>query len=48
MWSTRKKFKIRVYFEFYEHIEKCNADGVLKCLQRQNEAAEAGNTWICM
>jgi hypothetical protein len=36
------------YFEFYEHIEKCNADGAFKCLQRLNDAAEAGDTRICM
>ncbi len=35
-------------FEFYEHIEKCNAYGALKCLQRLNDAAEAGDTRICM
>jgi transposase len=36
------------YFQFSQYIEKCNADGALKCLQRLNEAAEAGDTRICM
>jgi transposase len=36
------------YFEFYQHIEKCNANGAIKLLQRLNEAAEAGNCQVCM
>ena len=36
------------YFEFYQHIEKCNANGAKKLLQRLNDAAEAGNCQICM
>ena len=48
-WMKKgKNSKSGEYFEFYEHIEKCNADGALKCLQRLNEAAEAGDTWICL
>jgi hypothetical protein len=36
------------YFEFYQHIEKCNANGAKKLLQRLNDAAEAGNCQIYM
>ena len=36
------------YFEFYQHIEKCNANGARKLLQRLNDAAEAGNCQVCM
>jgi abortive infection bacteriophage resistance protein len=36
------------YSKFYEHIEKCNAYGAMKCLERLNKAAEAGDTRICM
>jgi hypothetical protein len=36
------------YFEFSQHINKCNAEGALKLLQRLNEASEAGNCQACM
>jgi len=36
------------YFEFYQHIEKCNANGARKLLQRLNDAAKAGNCQVCM
>ena len=36
------------YHQFYIHIKKCNAEGALKCLQRLKEAANAGDTRICM
>jgi len=36
------------YFEFYQHIEQCNANGAKKLLQRLNDAAEAGNCQVCM
>jgi hypothetical protein len=36
------------HFEFYQHIQKCNAEGALKLLERLNEAAKAGDTRICM
>jgi transposase len=36
------------YFEFYQHIEKCNANGARKLLQRLNDAAEAGNCQVSM
>ncbi len=36
------------YFEFYQHIEQCNATGAKKLLQRLNDAAEAGNCQVCM
>ena len=38
----------RKYFEFYKHIEQRNAEGALKILQRLNNAAAAGNCWVCM
>jgi abortive infection bacteriophage resistance protein len=36
------------YFEFYKYIQKRNADAARALLERLNEAAEAGNTQICM
>jgi hypothetical protein len=36
------------YFEFYKHIEKCNAEGALRILQKLNDAARAGNCQVCM
>ena len=36
------------YFEFYQHIEKCNANGARKLLQRLNDAAKAGNYQVYM
>ena len=36
------------YFEFTQHIKKCNADGARKLLEKLNDAAEAGNCQICM
>jgi abortive infection bacteriophage resistance protein len=35
------------YFEFNQHIQKCNADGARKLLERLNDAAKAGNCQIC-
>ena len=31
------------YFEFYKHIKQRNAEGVLRILQKLNDAAKAGN-----
>ena len=36
------------YFEFYQYIQKCNADGALNIIQRLNDSAKAGDTRICM
>ena|SRR5271157_3529738 len=36
------------YFEFAQHIKKCNAEGARKLLERLNDAAEAGNCQVCM
>lgn len=36
------------YYQFYKHINKCNADGARKLLERLNAAAESGDTRICM
>jgi hypothetical protein len=35
------------YFQFAQYINKCNADGALKLLERLNEAAKAGNCQVC-
>jgi len=43
-----KKSKYGEHFEFYEHIKKYNADGILKIRPRLNDAAETGNCQICM
>jgi hypothetical protein len=36
------------YYQFAQHIKKCNAEGALKLLPRLNDAAEAGNCQVCM
>ena len=36
------------YFEFTQHIQKCNVDAAKNCLERLNAAAKAGDTRICM
>jgi hypothetical protein len=36
------------YFLFAQYIQKCNAEGARKLLERLNEAAKAGDTRICM
>lgn len=43
-----KKSKYGEHFEFYKHIKKYNAYGILKIRQRLNDAAETGNCQICM
>jgi|SRR5271157_2462632 len=48
-WNQKgQKEKSGKYFEFAQHIKKCNADGARKLLERLNDAAEAGNCQICM
>ena len=36
------------YFEFSKHIEKCNSEGALSCLESLKEAAGSGNCQACM
>jgi hypothetical protein len=36
------------YYQFAQHIKKCNAEGAKTLLERLNDAAEAGNCQICM
>ncbi len=36
------------YFEFYQHIEKCNADAAKVLLERLNNAAAVGNCQVSM
>ncbi len=43
-----KTAKSGKYCQFYEHINKCNADGARKLLGRLNAAAESGDSLICM
>jgi hypothetical protein len=48
-WMQKgKNAKSGEHYEFYKHIQKCNADAALKCLQRLKDAAEAGNSQMCM
>jgi hypothetical protein len=36
------------YFEFSQYIQKCNAEGAKKLLERLNDAANAENCQVCM
>jgi hypothetical protein len=36
------------YYQFAQHIKKCNAEGAKKLLESLNAAAKAGYTRICM
>jgi hypothetical protein len=36
------------YFQFYQYIKKCNADGARKLLEKLNDSANAGNCQVCM
>jgi hypothetical protein len=36
------------YYQFAQHIKKCNAEGARKLLERLNDTAEAGNCQVCM
>jgi hypothetical protein len=36
------------YFHFYQYIQKCNAEGARKLLERLNDAVDAGNCQVCM
>ena len=35
------------YSQFYQHVQKCNADAAKVLLERINEAARAGDTQMC-
>jgi transposase len=43
-----KNAKSGKYFEFYKHINKCNADAALKFLERLREALDAEDYRVCM
>jgi hypothetical protein len=43
-----KTEKSRKYHQFYNFIQKCNADGARKLLERLNDSANAGNCQVCM
>jgi hypothetical protein len=48
-WMNKGKTeKSGKYYQFSQYIQKCNADAAKKCLERLNEAAEAGNCQVCM
>jgi len=48
-WMSKGKTeKSGKYYQFAQHIKKCNADGARKLLERLNDAVEAGNCQICM
>jgi hypothetical protein len=48
-WMNKEKTeKSGKYFQFYQHIQKCIAEGAKKLLERLNDAAEAGNCQVCM
>ena len=36
------------YYQFAQHIKKCNAEGARKLLERLNDSANAGNCQVCM
>ena len=40
--------KSGIYNQFFKHIQKYNADGARKLLERLNDAAAAGNCQVCM
>ena len=46
--SKGKTEKSGKYFEFTQHIQKCNAEAAKYLLERLNLAAKAGDTRICM
>jgi hypothetical protein len=36
------------YYQFAQHIKKCNAEGAKKLLEKLNGAVKAGNCTVCM
>ena len=48
-WMNKGKIgRSGKYYQFYKHINKCNADGARKLLKRIQEVAEAGDIRICL
>jgi transposase len=48
-WMSKGKTdKSGKYFEFTQHIQKCNADAAKALLERLNEIAHSGNCQVCM
>ena len=48
-WNQKgQKQKSGKYYQFAQHIKKCNAEGARKLLERLNDAADAGNCQVCM
>jgi len=47
-YKEGKTEKSGKYHQFYQCIQKCNADAAKKLLERLNEAAEAGDSRISM
>ena len=48
-WHKKgKNSKSGEYFEFYNFIQKCNADAARRLLERLHDAADAGNCQVCM
>ena len=46
-WHKKgKNSKSGEYFEFYTHIQKCNANAAKKCIEKLNEAVKAGNCTV--
>ena len=48
-WMKRGKTeKSGKYYQFYRYIQKRNAEGAKKCLERLSDAVDAGNCQVCM
>jgi hypothetical protein len=48
-WNQRGQTeKSGKYYQFAQHIKKCNADGARKLLEKLNDSANAGNCQVCM
>ena len=48
-WMNKgKNSKSGEYFEFYKHIQKCNADTALKCLERLKKVVDEGDCRAAM
>jgi transposase len=48
-WMNKGKTeKSGIHHQFYQHVQKCNAEGAKKLLERLNDAAVAGNCQVCM
>ena len=48
-WLDRGKTeKSGKYYQFYQYIQKCNAEGAKKLLENLNAAVKGGDTRICL